>query len=115
MYALNKQMDFILEEGLENRFNRHKEMANIARNWARKNFELFSEHGFESITLTVVKNTKNFNIYLINEKLKERGKLIGDGYGAIKGKTFRIAHMGDLQVKDVKELLADLDEIMVLQ
>ena len=115
MYALNKQMDFILEEGLENRFNRHKEMANIARNWARKNFELFPEHGFESITLSVIKNTKNFNIAIINEKLKERGKLIGDGYGAIKGKTFRIAHMGDLQVSDVKELLGDLDEIMVLK
>ena len=115
MRALNKQMDFMLEEGLENRFKRHEEMAEIVSGWAEESFELFPEEGFESPTLTVINNSKNLDIGMINKKLRERGKLIGDGYGSLKGKTFRIAHMGDLQVNDVKELLADLDELMVLQ
>ncbi len=34
------------------------------------------------------------------------------GYGKIKGKTFRIAHMGDMQVAMLEEVLAGLDEFM---
>ena len=112
--SLNKQMDFIFEEGLDNRFKRHKEMADIARGWANKNFSMFPEKGFESITLSVINNTKALDISQINQKLKEKGKMIADGYGKIKGQTFRIAHMADLQVEDVKELLDDLDGIIKL-
>jgi aspartate aminotransferase-like enzyme len=34
------------------------------------------------------------------------------GYGRIKGKTFRIAHMGDMQAAMLEEVLAGLDEFM---
>ncbi len=115
MYALNKQMDYILDEGLENRFRRHEEMAKITRAWAKENFELFPEPGFESITLSVINNTKNLDISIVNQKLRERDKLIGDGYGALKGRAFRIAHMGDMQINDVNELLDDLNEIVGLK
>ncbi len=111
MYALNKQLDFILEEGIENRFLRHKKMAMIVRKWARTHFELFAQEGFESDTLTVIKNTRGIDIKDLNGKLRERGKQISDGYGDIKGKTFRIAHMADLQESDIQELLCDIDEI----
>ena len=114
MFALDKQLDFIFEEGAENRFERHKKMASIVQGWAKDNFELFAELGYESLTLTVIKNTRNIDIKEINHKLKERGKQIGDGYGELKGKTFRIAHMGDLQIEDINELIDDLNEILFL-
>lgn len=115
LYALNKQLNYILEEGLDNRFDRHKAMANITRKWAAENFEMYPEKGFESLTLSVIKNTKNLDISDVNKKLKERGKAIADGYGKIKGQTFRIAHMADLQISDINELLSDLNEIMGLK
>ena len=115
IYALNKQMDFILEEGLDRRFERHMEMAEMTRRWANGNFSMFPEKGFESITLSVINNTRNLDISQINQKLKEKGKMIADGYGKIKGQTFRIAHMADLQAADVDELLSDLDGIMGLE
>jgi aspartate aminotransferase-like enzyme len=34
------------------------------------------------------------------------------GYGKIKGKTFRIAHMGDLKPTTLEEVLAGLDEFV---
>lgn len=37
MYALDYQLDKILAEGLDNRFNRHIEMAKVVRAWAKKN------------------------------------------------------------------------------
>ncbi|MBI2660965.1 alanine--glyoxylate aminotransferase family protein [Candidatus Woesearchaeota archaeon] len=115
LYALNKQLDFILEEGLDNRFGRHEAMAKMTRKWAIDNFEMYPEKGFESLTLSVIKNTRNLDIGEINKQLKIKGKAIADGYGKIKGQTFRIAHMADLQIADVKELLDDLNGIMGLK
>jgi len=40
--------------------------------------------------------------------------MISNGYGELKGKCFRIAHMGDLQLKDVQWLTAEIDEILGL-
>ncbi len=115
IHALNKQMDYILEEGAENRFKRHREMAEMTRKWSNENFEMFPEKGFESLTLSVIRNTRNIDIGEANKKLNDKGKQIADGYGKIKGQTFRIAHMADLQVADVEELLLDLDGIMGLK
>jgi aspartate aminotransferase-like enzyme len=36
--------------------------------------------------------------------------LIANGYGRLKEKTFRIAHMGETQVTEIETLLAALDE-----
>jgi aspartate aminotransferase-like enzyme len=35
---------------------------------------------------------------------------LADGYGDLKGKTFRIAHMGEIQMTDLENLLAAMDE-----
>jgi aspartate aminotransferase-like enzyme len=34
------------------------------------------------------------------------------GYGDIKGKTFRIAHMGDMTTDVLEEVLSGLDEFV---
>jgi aspartate aminotransferase-like enzyme len=36
--------------------------------------------------------------------------IISNGYGALKGKNFRIAHMGDTTMADMEELFAAMDE-----
>ncbi|MEM2258595.1 MAG: alanine--glyoxylate aminotransferase family protein [Candidatus Thermoplasmatota archaeon] len=115
MFALNKQLDYILnEEGLENRFARHEKMAKIVQDWARKYFDIYPEKGYESKTLTCIKNTRNISVKELNEQLAKYYMRISDGYGDLKGKTFRIAHMGDLQVQDIKGLLAVIEEILGL-
>ncbi|MFQ6090577.1 MAG: pyridoxal-phosphate-dependent aminotransferase family protein, partial [Candidatus Bipolaricaulia bacterium] len=115
LYALNKQMDDILDEGLENRFARHKEMADRVRGWAKRNFALFAQQGYESDTVTAIKNTKGISVVGLNEELGKRGAMISNGYGPLKEKTFRIAHMGDLKPADIEELLGWIDEIVAAQ
>jgi aspartate aminotransferase-like enzyme len=111
MFALNKQLDYILNtEGLENRYARHLEMAKITREWAEKNFELFPAKGYESQTLTTVRNTKGISVGDLNKKIGERGYMISNGYGDLKEKTFRIAHMADRTVDELKGLLQVIDE-----
>ena len=50
------------------------------------------------------------DITALNEFLLSRGMRIANGYGPLKGKTFRIAHMGETQTGDIKRLLAAMDD-----
>ncbi len=112
--ALNVQMDDILAEGLENRWQRHKEMAKIVQDWARKYFDLYSDERYLSPTVTNVKNTRGISVKDLNAELGKRGAMISNGYGTLKEKCFRIAHMGDLTVDDINWLLGQINDILEL-
>jgi aspartate aminotransferase-like enzyme len=112
--ALNKQMDDMLSEGLENRWVRHIEMAEVVREWARKNFALYGDERYLSNTVTNVENTRGISVASLNAELAKRGAMLSNGYGDLKEKCFRIAHMGDLQMADINWLLAQIDEILDL-
>ena len=115
MFALDYQLEQIVNvEGIENRFARHTEMANTVRAWAKEYFELLPEEKYASNTVTCVKNTRGISVADLNKALKEKGLQISNGYGDLKEKTFRIAHMGDLQMADVKEVLGAINDILGL-
>jgi len=114
IFALDKQLDRFFTEGLENRFARHLEMANCVRDWARKYFALFADENYLSNTLTAIKNTRGINVADLNNELGKRGAMISNGYGALKEKSFRIAHMGDLTLEEIKWLLTQINELVGL-
>ena len=114
MFALNFQLDRILAEGLDNRFARHNEMAEFTRAWAKKHFALFPIEKYASQTLTTITNTRNINVAGLNSELAKVGLQISNGYGDLKEKTFRIAHMGELTLKDVKEVTSAIESILKL-
>lgn len=112
--ALNRQMDDILAAGLENRWARHIEMAQFVQDWARKYFKLYSDERYLSNTVTNVENNRGISVAGLNEALGERGAMISNGYGDLKEKCFRIAHMGDLTLDDLKWLTAQIEDILGL-
>lgn len=112
LYALEVQLDRIRTEGLENRFSRHRTMAQRVREWGRDRFGLFAQSGFESDTLTCFKNDLDIDLIALANQMLERNYLISGGYGDLKGKTFRLAHMGDLQMDDIDDVLNVLDEVI---
>jgi len=114
MFALDYQLDKMMEEGFENRFARHTKMADYVRNWAKENFALFAQEKYASNTVTCVKNTRDISVADLNKALGERGFMISNGYGKLKQKTFRIAHMAELTLVDMKELLSNIDDILGL-
>lgn len=115
MFALEYQLDKIInKEGLENRFARHIEGAKIVREWAKKNFAIFADERYLSNTLTTIKNTRDIDVAALNKALGERGYQISNGYGKLKDKTFRIAHMAERTPEEIKELLRNIDEILGL-
>jgi aspartate aminotransferase-like enzyme len=113
--ALNEQMDDVIEEGLENRWQRHKEMASYVQDWAREYFDLFSNENYLSPTVTNIENTRGISVAGLNKELAKRGAQISNGYGPLKEKCFRIAHMGDLMLDDMKWLIGEIEDILGLE
>ncbi|MBN1260742.1 MAG: alanine--glyoxylate aminotransferase family protein [Anaerolineae bacterium] len=114
--ALNKQLDDMLAEGLDNRWARHLEMAEAVRTWARRYFALYPDERFLSNTVTTVENTRGISVANLNAELAKRGAMISNGYGSkLKEKTFRIAHMGDLTIADITWLLGEINDILGLE
>lgn len=113
--ALNTQMDAILEEGLEAHWQRHKDMAAVVQEWARKYFGLYSDERYLSPTVTNIENTRGISVAALNQALRERGAIISNGYGDLKEKCFRIAHMGDITLDDVNWLLEQINDILGLE
>jgi len=107
-------MDDILAEGLENRWQRHEEMAAYVRDWARRYFALFSDERYLSPTVTNVENTRGISVVALNEELGKRGAMISNGYGDLKEKCFRIAHMGDITLDDLSWLLGQINDVLGL-
>ena len=112
MFALDHQLNRILEEGLENRYRRHREMASLVQTWALERFDMFPEEGYWSPTISCISNTRGLPVGEFIQALKERGYAIVNGYGPLRGKTFRVGHMGDLTPDDVKGLIDAMDEVI---
>ena len=113
LFALDKQLTDMLAEGMEARFARHIAMRDRTIAWAtERDFVLFAAPGYESPTVTCISNTMHMDIAALNKFLRQRGMIISNGYGALKGKNFRIAHMGDMQTDDLEELFMAIDEFI---
>jgi len=113
IFALDFQLDRILAEGLENRFARHSAMAKRVQEWAEEHdLSTYAPEGYRSQTVTTIKNERGINVSDLNAFLKERGMRIAGGYGPIKETTFRIAHMGEIQIADIEKLLEAMEEYL---
>jgi len=111
--GLARQIERFKAEGLENRFARHRALAERCRAWAKdRGFGLHAEPGYESIGLTCVSNKRGIDVKALHDFLFERGMAIDQGYGKIRHKTFRLAHMGEIQMSDLDELLGAIDEFI---
>ncbi|MFH1675970.1 MAG: alanine--glyoxylate aminotransferase family protein [bacterium] len=116
LFGLNNQLDYIVNvEGIDNRWARHLEMAKVVQDWAiDRGFGLFAEdRKYASTTLTCLDNRKKeISVKKLNDDLKKYWVMISNGYGDIKDKTFRIAHMGDATLVDIYGLLAVIDKVL---
>jgi aspartate aminotransferase-like enzyme len=112
MLAYRKQMKHLLEEGHKARDRRHQEMAEYARDWAREQFGLYPEEGYESQTVTCVENTRGIDVAETVEAVSEEYDMVfSSGYGDLSEESFRIGHMGEHTVESIKELTDAIEDV----
>jgi len=110
LYALAAQLCRIFEEGLETRWERHAAMARQTREWAAGHgWTPFPEEGFLSDTVSCLARGEGPDFVPALDTLKEQGILVSNGYGELKGKTFRIGHMGEHTSADLDDLFERFD------
>jgi len=113
IFALDRQLQRFFAEGLETRWARHRAMAEFVRKWViDRGFALFPDREYCSLTLTCARNSRGIDLTGLKKNLASRGIAFDDGYGKIKGETFRIAHMGDMTQSDHEELFAAISDSM---
>lgn len=106
LWALDAQLDRIADEGLEQRYARHDSMAESLRAWARAHgLEMFGDPRYLSPTTGTVQAGR-LDVAALVQALREKGFFISNGYGPLKGKTFRVGHMGDHGMPQLEALLA---------
>jgi aspartate aminotransferase-like enzyme len=109
-YALAAQLEHILrEEGLEARFERHRQMRDLTHQRVSRFAKLASDPEHASATVTAISPVLPPEI--IRAEMKKRGYTLGGGYGLWKDTTFRIGHMGDIPVADLEAMLDALAEV----
>jgi aspartate aminotransferase-like enzyme len=75
---------------------------------------MLTEDWCSSDTVSCVKNTRNTDLEDLKAKLSDKGYVFANGYGDLKGKTFRIAHMGDRTLDELKAYLLAIDQTLGL-
>jgi aspartate aminotransferase-like enzyme len=111
--ALRTSLKRIRAEGIENSWKRHALLAAAARAGMQAlGLELFAKqpaHG-----LTVAKAPPGIDSTTILTKLeKQYGMKLANGQDALKGKIFRLAHMGYIDQFDVVGALAALELVLL--
>ncbi len=114
MFAADRQMDIILEEGIEARWARHQAMRDATHQWALdRGLGLYAQECYRSNTVTTVENTLGIDVNAMDRFMQsEVGYAMDKGYGVIKGTTFRLPHMGDVTMDMLSEVLRGIDAFM---
>ncbi|MBW9220018.1 alanine--glyoxylate aminotransferase family protein [Methanothermococcus sp. SCGC AD-155-N22] len=111
IYALNKALDRILEEGLENRVKRHERLAKATvAGLETMGIELFAEEWARSITVTSARYPEGIEDGKFRGILSNKYKvIIAGGQGQVSGKIFRIGHMGEAREIHILGTLAAIE------
>lgn len=100
--SLAASLDLIEAEGHDAVFARHAAMAAAVRAaMVAAGLELFAEEGYRSPTVTAVHSPVD-SVRLVERVREDSGVLISGGQGELKGRIFRIGHMGMVRMEHIE-------------
>ena len=109
--ALDVALGLLLEEGLEAAFERHVRLGRACRAGARAmGLELFSPDDDSASVVTAIRAPEGIDSGELVLALRDRfGITLAPGQGPLKGKVFRIGHIGWFDVFDITTALAAVE------
>lgn len=114
IYAFHEALRLILEEGLDERWERHRRAhATLVQGLDRLGLELFTPAQHRLPMLNVIKIPDSVDDLAVRKALLERGIEIAGGFGPLKGKTWRVGLMGtNADEAKIERLLGALEEVV---
>jgi len=107
MFALEKALEGMVSEGIENVFLRHKNIAEHTRDGARSlGLEILPEERFASDTVTAIKLPEVIDGREFLKRVeRDYNVVLGGGQKSLTGKIFRVGHMGQVSQMDIDSAL----------
>lgn len=113
VFAIDKALDILLSEGLENSWKRHRILGKAVREGIKAlGLKLLAREEFASNAVTGVYPPDEISADDLRKKVKERGVTLAGGQGKLKGKIFRIGHIGYILETDIIVTLSIIGEIL---
>ena len=110
--GLNAVLDMMLEEGLDNVLKRHARLADVTREAVKAmGLELFAERPSNAVTSVKVPDGVDGKA-LVKKMRDEQGVTIAGGQSELKGKIFRIAHLGYMDEYDTISAIAAVEIVL---
>jgi serine---pyruvate transaminase len=112
--GLEVALGLLLEEGLEQAFERHARLGRACRAGAKAmGLELFSPDDDRSAVVTAINAPDGIDSGDLVRTLRDRlGIVLAPGQGPLKGKIFRIGHIGYYDVFDITTALAGVELVL---
>ena len=102
------------EEGAEAIFARHEACAAGARaGLAALGFQLFAYERHYSRTVTAATVPDGLDWKAFNGELKTRGLVLAGGQGRLKGRIFRLGHLGSVTIEEILGAIATLELVSI--
>ena len=98
------------EEGLENRYERHKKYAKAMQSALEAlGFKLLAKEGCRAVTLSNLVYPEGTDDAKFRGLLAEEGIMVAGGLGPYAGKMFRLGHMGNIDKHDLVSVIATVE------
>jgi len=110
IYALSEALKALLGEGLEQRFRRHHRLAEAFRAaMDALNIRLVADRERAADTLTAAYYPENIEDVAFRNEMRRRGIVVASTLGPLKGKGFRVGHMGNVTEDNVMSTIGAVE------
>jgi aspartate aminotransferase-like enzyme len=115
--GLDVALGLLLHEGLEQAFERHARLGRACREGVKAmGLELFSPDDDRSAVVTAIHSPDGIDSGELVQTLRDRlGIVLAPGQGPLKGRIFRIGHIGYYDIFDITTALAGVELILAEQ
>lgn len=114
IFALDVSLDMLMREGLSNIIARHSRIARYTRDSVKTlGLPLLADEKYASNTITAVKAVNGLDVEKMDALLiAEHRTILASGQGALKGKIFRIGHLGWVSEEDIDRVISALKAVL---
>ncbi|MDI6848060.1 MAG: alanine--glyoxylate aminotransferase family protein, partial [Candidatus Bathyarchaeia archaeon] len=113
IYALSEALKMLLNGGLTERFRRYHVLAEAFRAAVDAlNMKLVADKEHAADTVTAVYYPENIDDGRFRSEMKKRGIVVASTLGPLKGKGFRVGHMGNVSQNDIMSTIAAIESAL---
>ena len=111
VFALKVSLEMMLSEGVDAITERHARLGDMARKGLKVlGLPLFADENYASNTVTAVGGAKGLDVTKLLKIMREEHHIVlGGGQLHLKGKIFRIGHLGWVNEEDINAVLKALE------